>query len=269
MGGPKAGRAWIITIGNEILIGRIVNTNASWLASRLTAMGFRVDRIIVAPDDVDSIAEEVSRALGRASLVVTTGGLGPTYDDVTLEGVSKALGRKLVLNREALDALKRFYGSRGLELTEKRVKMAYLPEGAKPVENPVGAAPGALVDTGETLILSLPGVPREMQAMFERVEPYIRGRAPKTAVVECKSVIVGVPESTLATVIDDIARASSNVYVKSHPRGMELDNPIIEVRVMAAMSEKPEAYKAALSILDEVVKGAERLGGRIREKACI
>ena len=261
-------RAWIITVGNELLIGRIVNTNASWLASRLTSIGFTVERIVVVPDDVEEIAEEVSRALRRAEIVITTGGLGPTYDDRTLEGIARALNRKLVLNREALELVEKFYRSKGLELTEKRVKMAYMPEGAKPVENPVGAAPGSLIDTGRGVVIALPGVPKEMQAMYEVLESYLRERAPRVSIVECKSIIAGVPESALATIIDNIAKAARNSYIKSHPRGRELENPVIEVRVMTTARDKAGALKEASETMDRILEGAEKLGGEIREKAC-
>lgn len=261
-------RAWIITIGNELLIGRIVNTNASWLASKLTSIGFRVERIVVVPDDVEEIAEEVSRALENAEVVITTGGLGPTYDDVTMEGISRALNRRLVLNREALELIERFYKSKGLELTSKRVKMAYMPEGAKPLENPVGAAPGSLVDLGKSVIIALPGVPREMQAMYERLETFLKNRAPKVSVAECRSIIVGLPESTLATVLDEAARTAENTYIKSHPRGRELENPVIELRVMTVAKDKTKAVDKALKAMNKILEGAEKLGGEIREKTC-
>lgn len=158
--------------------------------------------------------------------MITTGGLGPTYDDVTLEGVARALGRGLKLHPRALEMVRSFYSRRGLGLTEDRVKMAMLPEGAEPLDNPVGAAPGAVVEARGTLVASLPGVPREMEAMFDRsLRPLLEGIAPPGAVVECGLTVRGVPESSLAPYIKRASRVSRMVYVKSHPQGSELGEP--------------------------------------------
>ena len=260
--------AWIVTVGNELLIGRTINTNAAWLARKLSFLGFKVLRIVVAPDSVDDIAEEVSRALSRARIVVTTGGLGPTYDDVTLEGVSRAIGRRMVLNKEALEMVRRFYEARGMVLTGDRVKMAVMPEGAKPLANPAGAAPGAMVELdGGRLVVSLPGVPREMEAMFEaEVEPVLKDIAGGIEVVECGFTAVGVPESSLAPYIRRAAEASPRAYVKSHPRGSELGDPVVDIKVVASGSNLDEARSEALRALEVVREGIASLGGRISEE---
>ena len=265
----EAPTAWIITVGNEILVGRIVNTNASWLAKRLTLLGFRVDRIITVPDRVDDIAEEVGRGIARARVVITTGGLGPTYDDVTLEGVARAAGRRLVLNEEARRMVEEFYSSRGLPLTEERLKMARLPEGARPIPNPVGAAPGSLLEIGGVLVASLPGVPKEMEEMFTRyLEPELRRIAPPTRIVECSVRIEGVPESSLAPYIRKASKISERVYLKSHPKGHETLGPILEVRALASAPSSREAEEDARRVLEEVVRAAEGLGGRVSGIHC-
>ncbi len=262
--------AWIVTVGNELLVGRIVNTNASWIARRLTLLGFRVQRIITVPDDVDEIAEEVGRGVARARLVITTGGLGPTYDDVTLEGVARALARRLVLNKEALEMVRRFYEERGLELTPEREKMAYLPEGAEPIPNPVGAAPGSLVKVNGKIVVSLPGVPREMEEMFLRhVEPVLREVAPARSIVECSLIVKGVPESALAPVIKEAARRDPEAYVKSHPKGHETKGPVLDIRVMAAAASREEAEARARRILEYIAGEAERLGGETSRVTCM
>lgn len=262
-------KAWIITVGNEILIGRIINTNASWLAKRLTLLGFQVDRIITVPDRIDDIAEEVGRGVARARLVITTGGLGPTYDDVTLEGVARAIGRRLVLNEEARKMVEEFYYSRGLPLTEERLKMARLPEGAKPIPNPVGAAPGSLVEVKGVIVASLPGVPREMEEMFIRyLEPELKRIAPPTSIVECSVKIEGVPESSLAPYIKKASKLSERVYLKSHPKGHETLGPVLDVRALASASTRTEAEEEARKVLEEVVKAAKSLGGRVSGVDC-
>ncbi len=261
--------AWIISVGNELLIGRIVNTNASWLAERLTFMGSRVERIITVPDDVDEIAEEVGRGIARARVVITTGGLGPTYDDVTLEGVARAAGRRLVLNEKALEMVREFYSRAGMELTEERVKMARLPEGAEPVPNPVGAAPGSLLEAGGSIIVSLPGVPQEMKTMFEEhVQPVLARIAPPLAYVDCGVTIVGVPESGLAPAIKRALRGAEGAYVKSHPKGHETRGPVLEIRVLASGSSREEAEEKARRVLEHIIDEARSLGGETGEINC-
>lgn len=261
--------AWIISVGNELLIGRIVNTNASYLARRLTFLGFKVDRIVTVPDRVDDIAEEVSRGLSRASLIVTTGGLGPTYDDLTLDGIARAVGVTLELNEEALNQVREFYERKGLPLTKERIKMAILPRGAVPLRNTVGAAPGVLLEVKGRVIVALPGVPREMESIFENeVIPRIRRLAPPMAVAECGVVLKGVPESTLAPVLGELARKNPRVYIKSHPKGHEVDQPVLDVRVMASAPTHGEALEYASNLIEEVKKRAEELGGTVEEEHC-
>lgn len=260
--------AWIITVGNEILIGRIVNTNAAWLGRRLTLLGFRVARVVTVPDVVDEIASELRAAASRARVIVTTGGLGPTYDDVTLEGVARAFWRRLTLNEDALRMVESFYANMGEPLTPERRKMAFLPEGARPLRNPVGAAPGALLELPDGVIVaSLPGVPREMEAMFEsHVEPVLRRIAPRSSIVECGFTVKGVPESSLAPYIRRASRVSERVYVKSHPRGFEDRDPVVEVRVLVSAPEASEARRLAKQALGIVREGVIGLGGSIIEE---
>lgn len=246
----EAPRAWILSIGNELLIGRIVNTNASWLARMLSLLGFEVTRIITVPDKVDDISEELSRGLRRARVIVTTGGLGPTYDDRTLEAVAKALGVGLELNREALEMVREFYHKKGLKLTPEREKMAMLPIGAKPLPNPAGAAPGVIIEHGDTVVVSLPGVPAEMKAIFEAyVVPLLRGLAPPRHIVECSLVIEGVPESSLAPALKRLAKENPEAYIKSHPKGHEILGPVLDVRVLVSSPDAERAEEEALSLI--------------------
>ena len=262
-------RAWILSIGNELLIGRIVNTNASWLARMLSLLGFEVTRIITVPDSVDDISEELTRGLRRARVIVTTGGLGPTYDDRTLEAVAKALGVSLELNEEALEMVREFYSKKGLQLTPEREKMAMLPIGAKPLPNPVGAAPGVIIEHDGTVIVSLPGVPAEMKAIFETyVVPLLRGLAPPRYIVECSLVIEGVPESSLAPVLKRLAKENPEAYIKSHPKGHEILGPVLDVRVLVSSPNVERAEEKAKRIIESVESEAKRLGGQVKSKSC-
>ncbi len=261
--------AWIVTVGNEILIGRIVNTNAAWLAKQLSLLGYNVERIVAVPDKLDDIAEEVARAASKARVVLTTGGLGPTYDDITLEGVARAFGLRLELNKQALAMIEEFYQEMGLPLTNERVKMAYLPQGATPLANPVGAAPGSLLIVDDVVVASLPGVPREMEAMFKNsLFGMLRERGPGVEVVDCGIIVRGVPESSLAPYIRDIAKRHPRAYTKSHPKGHETRGPILEIRVVTSSETREGAIAEARSILDEIRKHAERLGGETSKEDC-
>ncbi|MEM2933581.1 MAG: molybdopterin-binding protein [Methanocellales archaeon] len=146
--------AEIITIGNEILAGDIVNTNATWLAKKLNLMGVRVEKITAIGDDAEKIAKTIKSS--EADWVLVTGGLGPTHDDVTREGIARALGKKLVRSEQAARMIQQ------KDANPLQLVMADLPEGAIPIENPAGMAPGFIIEN----IIALPGVPRELEAMF-------------------------------------------------------------------------------------------------------
>ena len=154
----------LISVGNELLSGDIANTNATYIARRLTLKGHKVVRIIVVPDDVDEIAEELNRAKSMADFVIVTGGLGATHDDVTTEGVAKALNRNLVLYEDVYEKLRAKY-PQASETALKKV--CTFPEGAEVIDNDVGVAPGYVVDK----IAVMPGVPAEMEDVFEKILP--------------------------------------------------------------------------------------------------
>ncbi len=159
----------IVSAGNEVLIGDVLDTNTNWLCARVTMLGGLVRRTVMLRDDVDAIGAEVRSCLARRpALVFTVGGLGPTSDDRTLEGVALGLGVPLELHAEAerMVAAKyeEFFAAGYVpfpDLNENRRKMARLPAGAEPLVNPIGGAPGVLCRSGETRVVSLPGVPGE------------------------------------------------------------------------------------------------------------
>lgn len=248
----------IISIGNELLIGKVVNTNASWLAYRLTKLGVAVKRITVIGDDLDEISSCVREVLSRKpSLIITTGGLGPTYDDKTLEGLAIALGKKLAINPEALEMVRRKYESMGEDLTEARIKMARMPEGAEPLPNPIGTAPAVKVYYGSTTIYALPGVPREMEAIFEEKISKEISLFSGFKVAEHSLCIVGVMESALAPLISRVKEQYPEVYVKSHPKGTE-GKPLIHVYLNAFNEDEAVAKKT-------VLEAAEKLTNLVKE----
>ncbi len=261
MGLARGANSWIISVGNEILIGRVLNTNAQWIGRKLTLLGYRVSRIIVVPDDIEDIVWAFRLAVeNNLRVVVSTGGLGPTFDDKTAEGLSASFSLPLEVNREALEMVKKKYYSRGLELTEARAKMARLPKNAKPIPNPVGTAPGIYLVVDNTHIFALPGVPSEMKAMFEEyVEPILRKIGPKIYFAEATLVVKGVPESAAAPVIESVMKSRTKIYIKSHPRGHELGEPVLELHITAS---SPNPSKALSEVEDAVKLLMEKLGNK-------
>ncbi|MFQ5711179.1 MAG: competence/damage-inducible protein A [Candidatus Geothermarchaeales archaeon] len=258
-------QAEIIAIGNELLMGETLDTNSNWIARRLREMGISVRRITIVGDDRDEIVNAFSNALNRGSnLIFTTGGLGPTGDDLTFEALAMATHKKLVLNREAFEMVKRKYedlASKGFvktaKLTSPRLKMATLPEGADPLPNPVGVAPGIKMTVKGALVIALPGVPSEMKGVFEEHVPDLImdkwGRRTQVHDVDV-SVEIG-DESKLAPILAQVQGEIPGVQLKSMPSvyGAEVT---LKVRVRAegrTLEECRERVDKAVGRLRELV----------------
>lgn len=214
----------ILTIGNEILLGLIDDTNSNYLCRVVRGMGGRVRRIAVLRDEIDAIAGDVKASLERrAELIFTCGGLGPTDDDLTLAGVARGTARKLELNAAAQEFVERRYrelASQGYvssaEMSEARLKMARLPEGARAVENPVGAAPAVVVEVNDARIVSLPGVPAELKAIVEGPLQSLLARVFGRGSYREREMTVGCgDESELAPALRRVASLHPEVYIKS------------------------------------------------------
>ncbi len=218
----------ILAIGNELLLGDVLDRNSHWLCRRFTRMGSHVRRVVLLRDEVGEIADQVRAALARKpDLVVTTGGLGPTDDDLTLRGVATGLGRPLVENAEALALIEQHYAQLAEQgylpanppLTPARRKMAWLPRGGRPLTNPAGSAPGVLIEAGPCTLICLPGVPEEMQAIFEQtLAPFWEERFGGWTYAEEAIQTWNVGEVTLAPLLQRLAEAHPDVYIKSHAR---------------------------------------------------
>ncbi len=241
----------IMSVGNELLIGKIANTNAQWMAKRATILGIAVKRITVMPDNVEETANAIREALKRKpQFFLITGGLGPTFDDKTLETIAKALRCKLEINQDALLIVKQKYlayaaktGKQNAELTPPQVKMATIPEKAQPIHNPIGAAPAVRLDIDGTILIALPGVPREMEAIFEEtVEPLLKQASGGIGFFETSLYIGDIMESVLAPLIDLAMQANPGIYIKSHPRGEE-NKPHLEIHFSTTASNKQEAQE--------------------------
>ncbi len=250
--------AWIVSIGNELLIGRTLNTNATWLCRKLTLLGYDVRRVITVPDDESEVVDVIREALRRRiRLVITTGGLGPTFDDKTSLFLAKALGREYVMNEDAYRMIERTCRERGIKMTEHIVKQAMMPKNAKAIPNVIGSAPGIWIEEGETLIISLPGVPQEMMIMFEHhVEPKLREIGPRMHFAEKTLRVYNIMESTIAPAIERCMKMCK-VYIKSHPRGpMEVEIHVYSSDVVRENAERE--VERACSLLEQEIK---RMGG--------
>lgn len=193
-------RAWIVASGDELVQGRNVDTNSAWLARELAALGVETQRFVVLGDDEAALCE-LARAAGReVELLVVTGGLGPTLDDVTRHALARAAGLELLEDEQALEGLRAWFAARGRPFAESNRRQALVPRGAELLRNAVGTAPGFLLGCGKALVAALPGPPREMQRMFDdELRARLERRLPPrpSRAVACFHLF-GLPESSFA-----------------------------------------------------------------------
>jgi nicotinamide-nucleotide amidase len=251
----------ILCIGNELLIGKIKDTNAHYLSKHTTQLGANVKRVTVIQDIVEEIAKSVNEALARKpQFIITTGGLGPTFDDKTLQGIARALNRKLEVNPKALEIVKQkcleYAKKRGfpteIVLTPPRVKMATLPERTEVVNNPIGTAPGVRVDVEGTVLFSLPGVPIETEAIFEEtIVPLIKKAVGSSIFCERSIFADNIMESRLSPLIDKVMSENVGVYIKSHPMRTE-NKPHVELHLTLIADQ-------GLNPAEKLIKAARQL----------
>lgn len=249
-------RAEIVTTGTELLLGQIDDTNATYLARQLCDLGIDVHFRTTVGDNEHRIAHVLTQALERADLVLMTGGLGPTVDDVTRDAVSRASGRPLVLFPELLAQIEAFFASVGATMSDNNRRQAYLPEGCLPVENPVGTAPAFIVEQDSGTIIALPGVPREMRYLMQHaVIPYLvrrRGRPEVLVTRILRTVAVG--ESHIDRLIADLETSSNpTVGLSAHPGQTD-------VRIVAKAGTRAEAQALVAPVEAEIRR---RLGASI------
>lgn len=230
--------AEIVAIGSELLLGQIVDTNSAWMAQRLTALGVNLYFKSVVGDNPGRMREVIQRALERADIVITSGGLGPTQDDLTREIIAEVTGRRLVLDDDLLEQVEEHFRRRGRTMTPNNRRQAYMPEGAIPVKNPNGTAPCFIVEDPRGIIFSLPGVPVEMKWLFENeVEPYLRRKFNLAEVIHYRVLkIVGVGESAVDDKIGHLIANSSNPTV-----GVLALPGQVDVRIAAKAANREEA----------------------------
>ncbi len=231
--------AEIIAIGTEILLGEITDTNSVYLAQKLRSIGINLYFMTSAGDNEKRIASAIEIALGRADVVITCGGLGPTVDDVTRQSVALATGRKLTFHQHLLDQIAaRFAGFRA-PMTENNRRQAFLPDGAIVIENPVGTAPSFIVEHQGKLVISLPGVPREMKYLFEQsVLPFLRDRFGLSIIKARVLKTAGIGESMLDDALGHDLLEASNPTI-----GLAAHAGQVDVRITAKADTEAEADK--------------------------
>jgi nicotinamide-nucleotide amidase len=262
----------IICVGNELLIGKTLNTNAQWLAKRITTLGLNTRRVTVVADDINEISNAIKEAIQRnPNFLITTGGLGPTFDDKTLEGIAEALKRRIEINEEALMMVKKKYLNyvqegriEVAELTPPRIKMAKFPEEATPISNPVGTAPAVVMKHENVTILALPGVPSEMKSIFdESIAPVLKQAAHNVTFFETSIEATKVIESEMAPLIDKVMHNNPYVYIKSHPKGAERV-PRIEFYLSTTAKDSTTARKHVTNALLQLSELIQEKGGKIK-----
>lgn len=237
--------AELICVGTELLLGSIVNTNGAYLAEKCAGLGLSCYFQTVVGDNEERLTMVLETAMGRSDVVILSGGLGPTEDDLTKETAAKVCGRALVLHEPSKAAIGRFFAERGLKPTDNNWKQAMLPEGAVALDNHNGTAPGVIIELEHTRLILLPGPPDELRPMFEEcVAPYL---AQLTSQVICSQTvkICGVGESKAETMVKDMIDAQSNPTIATYAKTGE-----VHIRVTASGEDR----KAAMKLVKPVVK---------------
>lgn len=237
----------IISVGTEILLGNIVNTNAAYLAEKCAGLGLFCYYQDVVGDNEERLSGVIREALSRADILLLSGGLGPTQDDLTKETAAKVLGRSLYLHEPTKEAITSFFKNRGMEITKNNWKQAMVPEGSIVVENPNGTAPGIIMqDNGKHIIL-MPGPPNELLPMFDNsIMPYLSSLEP--GIIYSQTVkICGVGESKAESMVEDLINEQSNPTIATYAKTGE-----VHLRVTAEAEDEKEAKKLVKPIVKEL-----------------
>ncbi len=246
--------AELISIGSELLLGQIVDTNASWMAQRLAENGVNLFYKTTVGDNFDRMTAILDSALERADVVITGGGIGPTRDDLTREAVAKVTGRDVVVHEPSLEELRERFQKRGFILTKNNERQAMIPSGAIVVKNPNGTAPVFMVEESRGVVISLPGVPFEMKWLFDNeVLPYLRAKFGLTQTIHYRVLkVADIGESAVDDRIGSLIAGSENptVGVLAHPGQ-------VDVRITARADSK----EIASSLIDPVEQEVRSLLG--------
>lgn len=205
-------RAYILSIGSELILGHLTDTNATFLAQELSSLGIELLHVVQCGDDRIRLASTIDRAIEDADLVICSGGIGPTGDDLTREAISDVAGETPEIDPELLETLQAFFARRGTEMPERNRKQAWLIPSAKTLPNPVGTAPGWFVEIDNRIIVAMPGVPREMFRMWrEQVVPRLRERLDDNVIRTVRIKTIGIGESAAEQELVDLVERPNPV----------------------------------------------------------
>jgi nicotinamide-nucleotide amidase len=248
-------KAEIIAIGSELLLGQLVDTNSSYIARRLADNGIELVQTTTVGDDLQRMKEVIREATERSQIVITTGGIGPTEDDLTREAIAEVFNHPLVFQPRLMEQIEALFKKRGFRMAESNRKQAYIPEGSIPIENPKGTAPGFIVEYSNGSIISIPGVPLEMEYLMEStVIPYLRRRFDlRHQVIQYKVLrACGLGESAIGQQIKDLMKESQNPTI-----GTLASIGDIRIRI-AAKAKNPEDASNLIQEMEEEIR--KRLG---------
>ncbi len=242
----------ILSIGTEILLGDIVNTNAAFLSRRLAAMGMNLYRQSVVGDNLGRVVSAISESFSRADMIITTGGLGPTEDDLTKEAVAAYFGLKMILDEKSVEGLRQFFEKIGRPMTDNNLRQAYFPEGSIIVKNDRGTAPACIVEKNGKVIIVLPGPPREMSYVFENeIEPYL-SKYNDSVIKSLTLKMFGIGESKMEDSVKDLISKYSNPTIAPYAKTGES-----ELRISAKAATEEEALLLIKPAEEEI---RQRLG---------
>ena len=246
----------LISVGTEILLGNIVNTNAAYLSEKCAQLGLSLYYQTVVGDNPDRLEETLRTALNRSDVVILGGGLGPTQDDLTKEVTARVLGKNLVEDAHSRELIQRFFDTRGIaEITDNNWKQALVPAGAIVIDNDNGTAPGLILEEGEKIVILLPGPPGEMKPMFEKdIFPYLNKKQPEVIVSETVK-ICGMGESKVETMISDLIEKQTNPTIATYAKIGE-----VHLRLTAKAADEAAAKKLMKPVIREL---KVRFGGSI------
>ncbi|MEJ5252463.1 MAG: competence/damage-inducible protein A [Chthonomonadetes bacterium] len=249
--------AEIVSVGTELLMGQIVDSNSAYISARLPEVGYRVYFRQTVGDNLERLTQTLKLALSRADVVITIGGLGPTMDDLTREGIASALDEPLILDHDLQAELQEKFRQRGYPMVESILRQAYRPACARPLPNPNGTAPGLIAEKGDKAVIALPGPPAELIPMFnDHVLPYLRERAGGEPGVIVSRIlrVCGMGESLVEDRIKDLMQGA-NPTVAPYAKTGE-----VHLRVTASA---PSTEQAQAMIADIERQIRERLGNAI------
>jgi nicotinamide-nucleotide amidase len=247
-------KAELVSIGTELLLGEILDTNAQYLGARLPALGIDLYYMSKVGDNLGRLSEVIERAWGRSDLVLTTGGLGPTEDDLTREAIAQVLGEEPAVDPELERALRQFFARRGVTMPERNVKQALLIPSARAIPNPRGTAPGWWVERQGRIIVAMPGPPSEMERMWEKeVAPELERRHPGAVLIARTLKTVGLGEGHIDEIVSPLLKSTNpSIGVYARADGVQL-------RIAAKAPTRDEA----LRLIEPVETEMRRLLGDV------